>query len=455
MKTKILFTIVFAFLAFFSNSANAQVATTSTSTLITIPETTGLETPQVPKLIQQINEAKAQLNNLKLEFNLSPVYKKNTSKLLRYELTSKDIALAILNPQTGSISIVVGTQKGKKMTFNSPDAKVTLTFFNGVNSRFKVESPEGGIILALKYLITPKESGSKVAIEEAMYEAIYVPSSSNLNDPEVLKYGAKYLDDLLNNVAKELYGLPSQSVPGITITEAIPPAMIKSLIYAEHTDTAAILNGRTQSAIDQLNILLATNGGDTYKYSVSSAGARGIAQFMPGTYGGLVKRHPEAFLIEDFVAGMSDHKNSIKAMYLLLDDYAGTVRVKSKAGFVSSRVFEYGAASYNGGTTRVIRAVDFFGDDWSDDSVNQKNIIQTQVDAINQHIKELKSAISSTKDKTLKADLQTQLKTSQDNLANEKAKLSKISSATLRNETVNYLKKIYKVIQHFNEQHQV
>ena len=130
-----------------------------------------------------------------------------------------------------------------------------------------------------------------------------------------------------------------------------------------------------------MNILLALNGPDTYKYSVSNDGyaSRGIAQFVKSTYDSLVKRHPEAFLNPDYVAGMQDHVNSIKAMYLLLDDYAGDVRIKAAQGFVASRVFDYGAASYNGGTTRVAKAVNAFGDSWNEDKSGQINALSAQV----------------------------------------------------------------------------
>jgi hypothetical protein len=323
-----------------------------------------------------------------------------------------------------------------------------------VNSRFQINTPANGTVLALKYLISNPDSGSKAAIEKGLSPAVYVPFSQNLNSPDVIAYGQNYLNGVINTVAQQLYGLPSHAMPGETITQAVPPAFIKSLVYAEHSDTTAILSGNAQGALDQMNILLALNGTDTYKYSVSNDGyaSRGIAQFVKSTYESLVQRHPEAFLNTDYVAAMQDHVTSIKAMYLLLDDYAGDVRIKANQGFVASRVFDYGAASYNGGVTRVANAVLAFGDTWNQDKSAEINAVQAQVNSLTYDVKNLKAKIKKTSDKKTKASLQSELASNESQLASSSAQLSIFKSSALKNATVNYLAKIYKVIQYFNDQ---
>lgn len=457
MKNKIISSFILVVFSVLASQASAENNTTTPiATLYNLNSTstpeTSLPAPVVPNIILAVKEAKEKLSSVVLNHQLLPVYKKNTKTLLRYNLGDKDIALAILDPQTNTTIITIGRQNGKKMVFPDPAVDVSLVKFNGVNSKFQVNRPVGGKILALKYLISNPESGSKAKIEAGLIPSLYVPYSNDFAEPEVLKYGADYLSGIISQVTNELKSLPSNSVPGKEITQAIPPALIKALVYAEHTDTGQVLYGNnTLATINQLNILFALNEGDTYKYSVSSAGARGIAQFMPGTYKGLVARHPQAGLIPDFVQGMSDHKNSIKAMYLLLDDYAGTVRVKAANGFAEGRVFEYGAASYNGGTTRVARAVNTFGTDWDSDNTNRVGALQTQVNTLTAHVKNLKAKIKKA-NKSEKTSLQAELNTAQDQLATATHQLTNYKSATLRNETVNYLKKIYKVIQFFNDQ---
>ena len=340
------------------------------------------------------------------------------------------------------------------MVFSDPAVNVQLTNFNGVNSKFQVNQPVNGIVVALKYLISNPDSGSKAAIENGLQQVVYVPSSPALDSPEVVAYGQNYLNGVITKVTKDLYGLPSHAIPGETVTDAIPPAMIKSLIYAEHTDTSQVLSGNAQGALDSLNIIFATNQGDAYKYSVSNDGfsSRGISQFVKSTYESLVQRHPEAFLNPDYVTAMADHETSIKAMYLLLDDYAGDVRIKAANGFSLGHVFEYGAASYNGGTTRVANAVNTFGDNWDADHSGQINTLQSQVNSFTSQVKNLKAKIKKTSDKKQKPSLQSQLADAQSQLATDSGQLTSLQSASLRNGTVNYLNKIYKVIQYFNSQ---
>ncbi len=438
--------------------ANISITQNASSTAGSV---LGLKTPLIPPIIGQIKEAKIKLSAITLNHALVPVYKSvkdkktgKTAKIIsKYNLGDKDIALAILDPETKNITATVGRLQGKTMVFEDPAVDVKLTRFNGVNSQFQINRPADGVVIALKYLISKTESGSKKTIERDLSEAVYVPYSDDVKSPDVIVYGGNYLNNLINNVTLQLQNIPSQSIPGKDITEAIPPAMIKALIYAEHTDTATVLYGdNTQNTIDQLNILLALNEGDAYKYSVSNAGARGIAQFIPSTYQALVKRHPEAGLTTDFVAGMSDHLNAIKAMYLLLDDYAGTVRVKATDGFVESRVFDYGAASYNGGTARVTKAVNLYGNRWNEDRSDQINATQGIINSLNPQIKSLKSKVKNATYKKTKATLQAQLSAAQSRLATAKSELAALKAATLKNETINYLLKIYKVIQYFNDQ---
>ncbi len=470
IMTNIKFAIIFIFALILAGTAPQKTkafdATTSTSTLTGIKE---LTVPPVPQIITEIAQAKAMLQGVSLNYALSPVYKnvktsakggsasggkktgKTTQVLTGYNLTAKDIALAIAD-QNGNITITKGMLVGTTMVFNDPAVNVNLLKFNGVNSSFQVNQPQGGTVVALKYLISNPDTGSKTKIEKGLSESLYTPYSSQLSSPEVIAYGAAYLDGIIKNVVADLQNIPSTAIPGETITQAIPPAMIKSLVYAEHTDTSKVLSGDVVDTANQLNILFATNQGDTYKYSVSNDGysSRGIAQFVGSTYLSLVSRHPEAGLNPDFVAGMQDHENSIKAMYLLLDDYAGTVRVKASQGFVSGHVFEYGAAAYNGGTARVASAVNTYGDNWNTDHSGEINTVQDQLSSAKSAVAGLKKQIKTAKDKKTKADLNSQLVAKTSQMNDLSGQLAKMQSASLRNVTVNYLAKIYKVIQYFN-----
>jgi hypothetical protein len=479
------FILALAFSLLTLQTAKADNSTTSTSSTISLATTTlatltststpssaagtstsgsvlGLQAPAVPPIIQEINNAKILLADITLNHELVPVYRsvkskktgKTTKIISKYNLGDKDIALAILDPSNNNIITTVGRLNGTSMVFPDPAVSVKLTYFNGVNSRFEVDQPSGGAVIAVKYLISEEETGSKAAIEAGLSPVVYVPYSQNLDSPEVIAYGQNYLNGVINTVAGQLYGLPSHAIPGETITQAVPPSFIKALIYAEHSDTSSILNGNVQGSLDQMNILLALNGPDTYKYSVSNDGyaSRGISQFVKSTYESLVQRHPEAFLNPDYVAAMQDHVTSIKAMYLLLDDYAGDVRIKAAAGFDASRVFDYGAASYNGGTTRVANAVNAFGDSWNEDKSGSINAVQSQVNSLTAQVKSLKLKVKKSLDKKTKAIYQSELANDESQLSSASSQLATLKSSALKNATVNYLAKVYKVIQYFNDQ---
>jgi hypothetical protein len=71
---------------------------------------------------------------------------------------------------------------------------------------------------------------------------------------------------------------------------------------------------------EEIYSLYALNELDTYRYSVSFAGAGGMVQMIPWTYQMIRQRHPGAGLNPDFVAGMRNHGNALEAMLLYIRD---------------------------------------------------------------------------------------------------------------------------------------
>lgn len=435
------------FLSLFPHISLADTATT-TQTSITAPgEPTvlGLQTPEIPSLIAKIKEAKELLTPVKANYQLKPVYK--GKKIVSYSVGLRDLFVAILDPATGEIKITGAMQNGKTFFFPDKNFDIKLVRFNGVNSRFQVNSPKGGQVIALKYLITPVESGSKASIEGALYEALYTPYTPFLDQPEVIAYGGKYLDKMIADVAEHLHNYPSVSNSGKTILEAIDPSLIKALVLAEHTDSGELLNTTDPAGvINRVKVLFATNEGDTYRYSGSSAGALGISQFISSTYLGLVKRHPNANLINDFKLGMADHVNSIKATYILLDDYIQSVQARASQGFIPGQSFDYGVAAYNAGVVRIARAINSFGSNWNSDPATLLSVKQGDVASLAATVESLRQKTLATKNTTERAALQKELDAMRVTLADSKKELANIQSATLKDETRGYLQKIYKVI---------
>ena len=92
------------------------------------------------------------------------------------------------------------------------------------------------------------------------------------------------------------------------------------LAIVEHTDHKRFEHEDHAALFAEIRTLYALNAGDTFRYSVSTAGAGGMIQMIPQTYAAIRARHPEVGLEADFVTGMRDHQNASKAMLLYMQD---------------------------------------------------------------------------------------------------------------------------------------
>jgi len=92
------------------------------------------------------------------------------------------------------------------------------------------------------------------------------------------------------------------------------------LVIVEHTDHRRFLNENRADIYPEVLSLYALNRGDTFRYSVSSAGAGGMIQMIPKTYDAIREHHPNVALDADFVSGMQNHENALKAMLLYIND---------------------------------------------------------------------------------------------------------------------------------------
>src|SRR5437660_11858865 len=92
------------------------------------------------------------------------------------------------------------------------------------------------------------------------------------------------------------------------------------LVIVAHTDHQRFINDDRSQIYPEILSLYALNQGDTYRYSVSSAGAGGMIQMIPRTYAGIRQLHPAIDLATDFVSGMRNHANALEAMLLYIND---------------------------------------------------------------------------------------------------------------------------------------
>jgi hypothetical protein len=140
------------------------------------------------------------------------------------------------------------------------------------------------------------------------------------------------------------------------------------LCHVEHTDHKRFLTEDASSLFKEIRALYALNAGDTYRYSVSSAGAGGMVQMIPPTYKAIREQHPEAELKEDFVEGMRDHANAARAMLVYMQDTWDKLLKSDEvvAALDSGRATqaELLAAGYNSNPLRLPKYLARGGSDW-------------------------------------------------------------------------------------------
>lgn len=273
------------------------------------------------------------------------------------------VTLAVWNKGTDEITYVNAIKTGKDLNIDggSP-VGIKVRLANWINTDYVTNDPNH-IVVAVRYPIYHEILKGTKVIEYSVEEAVYTPYNGTLATPEVIVEGERVLDEYIAKAAAELMEkkVGSRALSGKNVTETISPDLVKALIVVEHTNTSA-LRSNAGAAIGQIFATVALNPGEAYNYSGSSAGALGLAQFIPSTYNRLAKR-TELGLKPDFEAGMRDHQNAIKASFAYLDAVLGELPATAKDLKADDpRLFEYLAAAYNGGSSKVKGAISIWDD---------------------------------------------------------------------------------------------
>ncbi|HZG53716.1 MAG TPA: hypothetical protein VEZ40_16425, partial [Pyrinomonadaceae bacterium] len=140
------------------------------------------------------------------------------------------------------------------------------------------------------------------------------------------------------------------------------------LCIVEHTDHKRFKTEDHASLYNEIFTLYALNAGDTYRFSVSSAGAGGMVQMILPTYQAMRRMHPSVGLNPDFVAGMRDHSNALEAMLLYMqgtwDDLLEHEEVRQALATNVATQTELLAAGYNSNPMRLHLYLQRGGTNW-------------------------------------------------------------------------------------------
>jgi len=179
---------------------------------------------------------------------------------------------------------------------------------NGVNTAMTITDESTGRSLVPLMVQFPIVKGG--AVSEIAY---YTSAHPALLSPSLTSAGQTYVRKMLDAAAARL------ARDGVKISPDIVD-IAEHLCIVEHTDHKRFMNEDHTVLFPEILSLYALNEGNTFRYSVSTAGAGGMIQMIPQTYKAIRQQHPSVALQTDFVSGMRDHANALEAMLLYMND---------------------------------------------------------------------------------------------------------------------------------------
>jgi hypothetical protein len=147
--------------------------------------------------------------------------------------------------------------------------------------------------------------------EEYLETAYYMSTHPGIVTPEVVNAGKIYVRNILDTARETL------QKKGVYISPQVMD-VAERLAIVEHVDHLRFKTEYHPNIFNDIYTLFALNEGQTYRYSVSSAGAGGMVQMIPWTYNMIRSRYYNVGLIPDFVEGMRNHPNAAQAMLLYM-----------------------------------------------------------------------------------------------------------------------------------------
>jgi hypothetical protein len=273
------------------------------------------------------------------------------------------VTIAALDRTTSKTHLVTISKK----TFLTKGAEVTMSSSygvpltirilraNGVNTAMTIVTPEGKALVPLTIEYPIERNG---AFRELAY---YTSAHPELLSKELTRSGQLYVRNMLELAARKLRD------KGITISPMIMD-VAERLCLVEHVDHERFRNENRLALYDEIYSLFALNEFETYKYSVSTAGAGGMVQMIPWAYNLQRQRYPGIGLHPDFVIGMRTHSNALQAMLLYMKDVWVDLTANEDIQFALSTKLatpsELLAAGYNSNAAKLPGYIRRGGDTW-------------------------------------------------------------------------------------------
>ena len=242
-------------------------------------------------------------------------------------------------------------------TVTSEGTSVTVRIIraNGVNTAMTIFTPDGKALapLTIEY---PIERRGKF-----LETAYYTSAHPALLSKDLVRSGQSYVRNMLDLAAKRLRDKGVQISPMLV-------DVAERLCVVEHVDHQRFREENRPALYDEIYSLFALNELDTYRYSVSSAGAGGMVQMIPWAYNLQRTRYPGIGLTPDFVMGMRNHGNALQAMLLYMHDVWNDLTANDEVKYALSAKIatpsELLAAGYNSNAAKLPGYIKRGGDGW-------------------------------------------------------------------------------------------
>jgi len=241
------------------------------------------------------------------------------------------------------------------ITSEGTNVNVRIVRANGVNTALAIFTPDGKSLapLTIEY---PIERGGKF-----LETAYYTSAHPALLSKDLSNSGQSYVRNMLDLAAKRLRD------KGVAISPQLVD-VAERLCVVEHVDHERFRAENRLALYDEIYSLFALNELDTYRFSVSSAGAGGMVQMIPWAYNLERTRHPGVGLIPDFVTGMRNHGNALQAMLLYMQDTWNEMTANDEVKYALEAKIatpsELLAAGYNSNAAKLPGYLKRGGDGW-------------------------------------------------------------------------------------------
>jgi hypothetical protein len=286
---------------------------TPTPIVVGTPNTTNQNlSTNTPNLFLPLGQIRAKIAEAKREMQGRPMIisqVEGTSPISPLEM----VRVAFYDRNTRQLDYVVLTKDSFLtkdtefilFTSSSKSVKFRTIRPNGVNTPVTITDMQGKLHLPLMVQYP-------VVRNNIYYEtAYYMSTHPGLVTPEIINAGKIYIKNTIDVAREKL------RQKGHFITPKVAD-MAERLTIVEHVDHYRFRTEYHPNIYNDIFTLYALNEGQTYRYSVSSAGAGGMVQMIPSTYRMVRARFPNVGLMPDFVAGMQNHGNAAQAMLLYM-----------------------------------------------------------------------------------------------------------------------------------------